>query len=89
MKGRRVSTRLLCFSYLYICMAQVGDRLTLLTSPESKFYPGLELEVIEVAPDDGRVLKAKAIVPDERLGRLGFLKEGDDYVIVEWDWCSN
>ena len=70
-------------------MAKVGDTITLLTSPESKFYPGLELVVIEVAPDDGRVLRAKAIVPDERLGRLGFLKEGSDYIIVEWDFCYN
>ena len=70
-------------------MAKVGDTITLIAAPSSKFYPGIQLEVTEVAPDDGRVLKAKAIVPDERLGKLGFLKEGNDYIIVEWDLCYN
>lgn len=51
------------------------------------FAEGIECIVTEV--ENGRITKAKAVVPDERLGRIGFLKEGDDYVIVEWSWSEN
>ncbi len=51
------------------------------------FAEGIECIVTEVK--DGRTVKAKAVNPDERLGKIGFLKEGDDYVIVEWNWSEN
>ena len=51
------------------------------------FANGIECIVTEV--EDGRIIKAKAVNPDERLGKIGFLKEDDDYVIVEWSWSEN
>lgn len=44
---------------------------------------------MEVHPDDGRVTKMKAVVPDERLARIGFIEEGGDYVAVEWQYFPN
>jgi len=53
------------------------------------FYPGIACIVTKVHEDDGRILEAKACTPDERLGRLGFINKGEDYIIVEWNWSSN
>lgn len=53
------------------------------------FAEGLTCIVMEVDPIDGRVTKMKAAVPDERLGRMGFILEGEDWVAVEWDFYPN
>lgn len=66
---------------------QVGDLFTLFGTGD--FEEGIECIVMEVAPDDGRILKAKAAHPDERLAKMGFIIEGDDYVIIEWNWSDN
>ncbi len=52
------------------------------------FADGIEMIVMEIS-DDGRILKAKAAVPDERLIKYGFIIEGEDYIIVEWAWSEN
>ena len=67
-------------------MRNIGD--TFLIEGTGCFSEGIECIVMEVG-DDGRILKAKAAVPDERLARLGFLIEGEDYIIVEWKWSNN
>jgi len=67
-------------------MRQPGDIITLDGSGD---FAGLECIVIEVDPVDGRVTKMKAAVPDDRLGRMGFILEGEDWVAVEWDYSMN
>jgi hypothetical protein len=44
---------------------------------------------MEVDPIDGRVTKMKAAVPDDRLGKMGFILEGEDWVVVEWSYSPN
>lgn len=51
------------------------------------FAPGIECVVLQV--EDGRITKAKALIPDPRLAKIGFLMEGDDYIIQEWNWSEN
>lgn len=64
---------------------QVGDHFYIEATGE--FAPGIECIVLEMT--DGRITKAKAAVPDPRLASRGFLIEGEDYVIVEWNWSEN
>ncbi len=68
-------------------MKQVGDIVFIEATGD--LAPGVECIVMEVSPDDGRVTKMKAAIPDERLARMGFMIEGDDYVVVEWDYWPN
>lgn len=68
-------------------MYQPGDIIHLDGSGE--FAEGLECIVMEVNPTDGRITKMKAAIPDERLGKKGFLLEGEDWVAIEWDWSPN
>lgn len=51
------------------------------------FAPGIECIITEMS--DGRITKAKVVHPDDRMATMGFIKEGDDYFIVEWEWSSN
>jgi len=44
---------------------------------------------VGIDPIDGRITKMKASVPDDRLGKMGFILEGEDWVAVEWDFCTN
>lgn len=64
-----------------------GDILIL--EGKGVFAPGVECIVTEVCPIDGHVKKIKALIPDERLGKHGFLQEGEDWVAVVWDLCMN
>jgi hypothetical protein len=64
-------------------MKQVGD--TFYIEATGDFAPGIECIIMEM--EDGRITKAKAAVPDERLLKLGFLIEGENYIIQEWKWC--
>lgn len=68
-------------------MRQPGDIIRLEGSGD--FANGLECIVMEVDPIDGRVTKMKAVVPDDRLGKMGFILEGEDWVAVEWDIWLN
>ena len=68
-------------------MRNIGDIVFIEGTGE--FYPGIECIVLEVAPDDGRVTKMKAVTPDERLSRMGFIIEGEDWVAVEWQYSQN
>lgn len=66
-------------------MKRVGDAFFI----EATGYlaPGIECIIMEMK--DGRITKAKAVLPDARLLKHGFLIEGDDYIIVEWKWSEN
>jgi hypothetical protein len=52
-------------------------------------FANMECIVMEVDPVDGRVTKMKAVVPDDRLGKMGFILEGEYWVVVEWDYNMN
>lgn len=69
----------------------IGDIIIL--DGSGVFSEGLKCEVMEVHPDDGRVLKMKAIdAPDWVklvLWRKGFLKEDNEAVAVEWPITQN
>lgn len=64
----------------------VGDILTL--EATGVFAPGIDCIVVEVA-GDGHPKKIKAAIPDERLGKHGFIEEGGDYYAMEWEWSQN
>lgn len=66
-------------------MKQIGDTFYLEATGE--FAPGIKCIIMAI--EDGRITKAKAVVPDERLLKMGFLLEGEDYIIVEWRWSEN
>ena len=68
-------------------MYQIGDLLTL--SATGDFYPGVECIVVEVAEGGKYPTKIKAAVPDERLGKHGFIEEDGEYYAVEWKWSPN
>lgn len=65
---------------------QVGD--TFMLEAGGEFAPGIECEILELG-HDGRIVKARAVVRDDRLLRAGFLIEGDNYIIMEWQWSEN
>jgi hypothetical protein len=77
-------------NYNYFCIMkqyQVGDLITLEGS--GMFYPGIECIVITVS-DNGRYpTKIKAITPNEKLGKKGFIEEDGEYYAVEWKWSPN
>lgn len=64
---------------------EIGDLIIIGGSGD--FAAGIECIVTEM--QDGRITKAKAVIPDPRLARIGFLEEHGDYVIVEWNWSEN
>jgi hypothetical protein len=66
-------------------MKQVGDKFNIEATGD--FAPGIECIIMEI--EDGRITKAKAANPDQRLLKHGFLLEGEDYIIVEWKWSQN
>jgi hypothetical protein len=68
-------------------MRKVGDIIRFEATGE--LAPYIECEVLEVSPDDGRITKMKAVTPDDRLFKSGFILEGDDWVAVEWDYYEN
>lgn len=68
-------------------MHQPGDLIHLQGTGD--FADGIDCIVMEVDPIDGRVTKMKAVMPDDRLGKMGFILEGEDWVAVEWDFCPN
>ena len=68
-------------------MHQPGDIIHLQGSGD--FAEGIDCIVMEVDPIDGRVTKMKAAVPDDRLGKMGFICEGEDWVAVEWNFYPN
>jgi hypothetical protein len=68
-------------------MHKPGDIIHLQGSGD--FAEGIECIVMEVDSIDGRVTKMKAAIPDDRLGKMGFICEGDDWVAVEWDYSLN
>lgn len=68
-------------------MHQPGDIIHLQGSGD--FADGIDCIVMEVDSKDGRVTKMKAAIPDDRLGKMGFICEGEDWVAVEWDFYPN
>lgn len=69
-------------------MAKIGDILWLEAHKGSKFYPGIRCEVLKV-DRVGKATKIRAILPNEELGKIGFFKEGEDYVTMEYQICVN
>lgn len=67
-------------------MKQPGDIIILEGTGD---FANMECIVMEVDPIDGRVTKMKAAIPDDRLGRMGFILEGEDWVAIEWDFYPN
>lgn len=68
-------------------MQKPGDIIML--EGTGDFAAGIRCEVLEVSSDDGRITKMKALINDERLGRMGFILENEDWVAVEWNWHQN
>lgn len=68
-------------------MHKIGDIIRL--EGTGDFADGIQCLVLEVSPQDGRVTKMKALIDDDRLGRMGFILEGEDWVAVEWDFYPN
>jgi hypothetical protein len=66
-------------------MKNVGDIFYL--EAKGDFAPGIECIILEM--EEGRITKAQAATPDERLLKHGFLLEGEDYIILEWKWSEN
>lgn len=68
-------------------MRNIGDIVQIEATGD--FAPYIECIVLETSPDDGRITKMKATIQDERLARMGFILEGEDYIAVEWDYFPN
>jgi len=68
-------------------MRNIGDIIKLEATGD--FYPYIECVVLEISPEDGRITKMKALHPDDRLAKLGFIIEGEDYVAIEWNYHPN
>ena len=64
----------------------IGDIIVLEGS--GIFHPGVECIVVQVA-DDGHPTKIKAAIPNEALGKHGFIGEEGEYYAVEWEWSPN
>lgn len=45
-------------------------------------------KVAEIGPD-GRATKFKAYRRRDALGKLGFIQEGDQWIIQDWQICRN
>ena len=65
----------------------VGDLMTL--DATGIFAPGIDCIVIATSDDGSYPTKIKAVIPDERLGRCGFIEENGEYYAVEWKWSDN
>lgn len=65
---------------------KVGDTFII---PGSGVFEGGVVCIILELSRDGRIVKAKAAVPDARLARVGFIIEGEDFVLQEWHWSNN
>lgn len=63
----------------------IGRRVTLWLSSSKRPYT---VRVMEVGPG-GRATKFKATRRQESLGKRGFVKEGDQWVIMDWQVCRN
>lgn len=49
----------------------------------------IECIVMEVDQEKGTITKFKAANPDPLLAKIGFIKEGQDYVRIAFDICRN
>lgn len=45
--------------------------------------------ITEVDPKEKRATKFRAYRRSDSLGKLGFIKEGDQWIIQEWQICRN
>jgi hypothetical protein len=64
----------------------VGD--TFMLHGIGDFEKGVECIVTEIG-QDGRIIKAKVVNKNEKLLKLGFFEEGNDYVTMEYHWSKN
>jgi alpha-galactosidase len=65
----------------------IGDPFTLAGS--GCFERGVKCIVVAVSENGRYATKLKAVVPDERLGRMGFIEEDGEYYAQEWQWSRN
>lgn len=65
----------------------IGDIIVL--SGTGIFYPGVECIVVEMSERGNWPKKIKAVIPDERLGKHGFIEENGQYYAIEWEWSQN
>lgn len=63
----------------------VGRKITLWLASNRRPYI---VRVMEVGPD-GKATKFRATRRQESLGKRGFIKEGDEWVIQDWQVCRN
>lgn len=73
---------------LAVMAHKVGDIITLEAPKHSMFYPGIDIEVLEV-DDEGDILKARAVNKHPIMLTSGWYEEGDDYVIFRYRWSEN
>jgi len=64
----------------------IGKRVNIWTADDSTY---VEAEIIEINPETGMGSKFRAINGSEDLGKLGYIKEGEDWVIGEYFFCMN
>lgn len=63
----------------------VGKKINLLLASSRR---PIICKIMEVSPG-GRATKFKAYRRREALGKLGFIQEGDQWVIQDWQVCRN
>ncbi len=68
-------------------MDRVGD-IVYLEDPGGLGYD-IKLEILEVDPVDGSIVKMKAVLPDDRLGKVGFILEGQQWVTFSYRLSRN
>jgi len=66
---------------------KIGDMLVLKGTGD--FFPGVECVIVEVSEDGKYPTKIRAVVPDEKLCRHGFIEEDGQYYAVEWKFSTN
>lgn len=55
---------------------RVGDLLIL---------PDGHRTIVVAVNEDGMPVKVKSLEPDDQLGKIGWFREGDDWMIIQYD----
>jgi len=64
----------------------VGEKINLVVGRPKKV---VAVKILELNPETGMPSKMKAVRRSERLGKIGFIQEGDDWVKGEYQVCRN
>lgn len=65
---------------------KVGEKINLAIGKPKKM---VAVEVLKLNPKTGMPSKMKAIRRSERLGKLGFIREGEEWIKEEYSICRN